>query len=53
MKQQLFHSLILGLILSSSFTCSISRSVFHSSWPESTQRYWIGPDYWANRLQDW
>lgn len=26
---------------------------FNSLWIEQTKRYWIGMDYWANRLQDW
>ena len=30
----------------------VSAASFHSEFPEYT-RTWIGPDYWANRLQDW
>ncbi len=26
---------------------------FHSQWNPGINRIWIGPDYWANRLQDW
>jgi hypothetical protein len=26
---------------------------FHSDWPKDAQRVWAGPQYWANRLQDW
>jgi hypothetical protein len=26
---------------------------FESSWDASPDRPWAGPDYWANRLQDW
>ncbi|MFC1783954.1 hypothetical protein ACFL02_10315, partial [Planctomycetota bacterium] len=26
---------------------------FQSDWPANVTRTWIGPDYWANRLQDW
>ncbi len=26
---------------------------FQSAWPESGERTWLGPEYWANRLQDW
>ncbi len=22
-------------------------------WPLDVQRYWVGPDFWANRVQDW
>jgi len=26
---------------------------FTSYWEQQPDRYWIGPEYWANRLQDW
>ncbi len=26
---------------------------FQSAWPTHIERTWIGPEYWANRLQDW
>ncbi|MCZ6796256.1 MAG: alkaline phosphatase D family protein [Planctomycetota bacterium] len=26
---------------------------FHSDWSGSPERTWVGPEYWANRLQDW
>jgi alkaline phosphatase D len=26
---------------------------FKSYWDEQPDRYWIGPEYWSNRLQDW
>ncbi|HUT09431.1 MAG TPA: hypothetical protein VMY42_02960, partial [Thermoguttaceae bacterium] len=26
---------------------------FRSAWPDDAYRVWIGPQYWANRLQDW
>jgi len=26
---------------------------FASAWPSTVERHWIGPAYWANRLQDW
>lgn len=26
---------------------------FDSNWPDDVQRIWIGPEFWANRLQDW
>jgi alkaline phosphatase D len=30
-----------------------SRAYCQSQLPEKTQRTWIGPQYWANPLQDW
>ena len=26
---------------------------FHAGFSSGIERCWIGPDYWANRLQDW
>ncbi len=26
---------------------------FVSEWPGDVERTWVGPEYWANRLQDW
>ena len=36
-------------------TCIFSKrdSGFTSAWPDTVERPWIGPDFWANRLQDW
>jgi alkaline phosphatase D len=28
-------------------------SDFQSAWPAGVERIWAGPEYWANRLQDW
>jgi len=26
---------------------------FCTAWPEQVERVWVGPEFWANRLQDW
>src|SRR5436853_5951678 len=26
---------------------------FTSNWPRKPDQIWLGPEYWANRLQDW
>src|SRR5437660_4438424 len=26
---------------------------FVSKWPANAEQVWLGPEYWANRLQDW
>ncbi|HND52648.1 MAG TPA: alkaline phosphatase D family protein, partial [Pirellulaceae bacterium] len=26
---------------------------YDAKWPGDLERVWVGPDYWANRLQDW
>jgi hypothetical protein len=52
----LFRRLIsasIGIILLLGLSCSRNIFYFASSIPEATTRYWIGPEYWANRLQDW
>ena len=34
--------------------CSgVFGSEFKSAWSADVDRVWIGPDFWANRLQDW
>ena len=32
---------------------STKKSDFQSAWSKDYERTWVGPDYWANRLQDW
>ncbi len=32
---------------------SAQASDFTSEWPADITRVWVGPEYWANRLQDW
>ncbi|MCD6308092.1 MAG: hypothetical protein J7M24_03750, partial [Candidatus Latescibacteria bacterium] len=34
------------------FTSPAVAADFTSSWP-AFERPWLGPDFWANRLQDW
>jgi alkaline phosphatase D len=52
-------SLLLLFLLTFVFACNrtpdtgSSAHGFRSDWPTQTQRSWIGPEYWANRLQDW
>jgi phosphodiesterase/alkaline phosphatase D-like protein len=46
--------LTIVFILSAFFSgCSVNKSGFSDAFPEKVKRIWIGPDYWANRLQDW
>lgn len=48
------YLLVLSLIILSSLYCSISGNYdFVSELPENITRVWIGPEYWANPLQDW
>ncbi|MCP3903595.1 MAG: sulfatase-like hydrolase/transferase [Planctomycetes bacterium] len=32
---------------------ALEATSFASAWGSRTRRVWIGPEYWANRLQDW
>ncbi len=32
---------------------ALGGQAFQSAWPEDAERVWVGPEYWANRLQDW
>ncbi len=40
---------ICGVLLSQ----SAHSAEFHSSWSEENDRIWIGPEYWANPMEDW
>ncbi|MFV1968566.1 MAG: alkaline phosphatase D family protein [Pirellulaceae bacterium] len=31
----------------------VDASEFESRWDQTSDRVWIGPDFWANRLHDW
>jgi len=42
-----FSSLLLFLPV------TVTAQDFHSAWPKDIERVWAGPQYWANRLQDW
>jgi hypothetical protein len=46
-------SIILILVLF--FGCQQNKfvGIYKSDWPKDIHRTWIGPDYWANPLQDW
>ena len=44
---------VLIWLLSVSTGCNPQSSDLQSSWSAEVNRTWIGPDFWANRLQDW
>ena len=35
------------------FATASRAADFHSAWPTSIERTWVGPEYYACRLQDW
>jgi len=46
--------IILAIILIMRFGCEREQPVtFQSGWHMSPDRRWVGPNFWANRLQDW
>lgn len=56
MKNKNVVILILIFIALLSFSCRKDKAeseVFSSNWSASVDRTWVGPDFWANRLQDW
>lgn len=52
MKRKFFILFIFLCFISGCGNFSDSTE-FKSGWHESLQRIWVGPEYWANRLQDW
>lgn len=53
MKIRAFIFSGLAAMMLSIWSCTTSLSTFSSSWPENATRFWIGPEYWSNSLQDW
>ncbi|MCF8335463.1 MAG: alkaline phosphatase D family protein [Bacteroidales bacterium] len=45
-------AVVLSLIFSSCERLGLISTI-ESNWKETPDRYWVGPDYWANTLQDW
>ena len=56
-KLVLLSKIMVGLliIVISTTGCSTAetQTEFQSIWPKDCQRIWLGPQYWANPLQDW
>jgi len=54
-KHGLFHVIIISLItlVLNSYSTGKGDRGFTENFPEGITRIWIGPQYWANRLQDW
>jgi hypothetical protein len=46
-------TLLACVALASAAGCGGGDADFHGTLPENVDRVWIGPDYYANRLQDW
>ncbi len=44
---------ILGIMMFSCSTGKNNKGTFTDHLPDGVQRVWLGPDYWANPLQDW
>ena len=46
-------SLLIVLLCFSIELVPLSAAEFSQDWKNSKDRRWVGPDFWANRLQDW
>ena len=46
-------SLVVVVIILAVCASLTSRADLQSQWPKGIERTWIGPEYWANPLQDW
>jgi len=49
----LLAALVWGALLTAAQAEDDRPNLFASAWPSDVQRVWAGPEYWANRLQDW
>ena len=52
---ELMAAASLAVILTIPVGCSRStqKADLKGEWAKDIERIWVGPDYWANRLQDW
>ena len=48
-----FSHLIFGTFIWVCSHSSLSADAFQKDWTSHIDRTWIGPEFWANRLQDW
>ena len=44
---------VVGLLAAAAASSLAAPAVFRSAWPRGIERTWIGPEFWANPLQDW
>src|SRR6478672_3959766 len=44
---------VVGTIPTGLMAAQRTRGDFASNWGQSPDRVWLGPEYWANPLQDW
>jgi alkaline phosphatase D len=42
-----------AVVKSADLATAASDTAFASAWPTDSDRVWIGPQFWTNRLQDW
>ncbi len=46
-------ALVLAIFAAAGLAQTALAQEFHSAWPQGVERVWVGPEYWANRLEDW
>ncbi len=55
----MFHHGLKGRVLAAGMflyllcPSALTAQAFQSAWSKDAERVWVGPEYWANRLQDW
>jgi alkaline phosphatase D len=52
-KSAISFGALIVLSLMAFTSCNKSTVEYSSSWEYQPDRVWAGPEYWANRLQDW
>ena len=56
MTRKTLTTIVLPLLLLATASVGLAGEAgkeFRSAWCKDAERVWIGPEYWANRLQDW
>jgi len=53
MRTRITIRTVLFIALLSTMCQIAGAGTFHANWTKTVDRVWIGPEFWANRLQDW
>ncbi len=46
-------SIVYSFLVLACFTCPCLSANYSTDWSDVPDRTWVGPEFWANRLQDW
>lgn len=53
MRPTLPHAFALSVALAALTSCAAPGPPLEAVWDDTADRTWVGPQFWANRLQDW